>query len=564
VRLKARRTARTSPTGERPPGKASPRELMNLRKRLEVLEATQIELKNSRDRYAHLHDHSPVACVSLDWTGKIIEANLAAASLFGRIRSALLNRPFIDFVSRADLPRYVQHLQRCRADRGTVGTELHVGGANDIEVPVLMVSTVLPAILWDGVTVYQTALTDLTRRNELKAAILHNQERLQLALSATRAGVWDWDLLSGRSTLSPELCGLVGLKLEPFASASIEDLMAVIHPADHAGARRAIDQVRRRQNSVLHTEFRVRYSRSEIRWVSLMGRGIRDEKGRVVRDEKGRVVRMIGIGLDITERKLAEEIQRKSKLTLEERVLERTRELSAFNSELQRQIARRKRVERQLMEVSEREQVRIGQDLHDGLGQQLTGMRFLASALHEKLADKSLAEAVDAQHLAQLLDQAKSQIRQVARGLHPVSPEPNGLMTALRHLAEGVSQLHGIGCRFECPQPVFIFNSSVATHLYRIAQESLNNAVRHGHARKVTLALAANNGTIRLQVQDDGRGWRLSRRRDQGLGLQIMKYRSEMMGAMLDIRPANPRGVLVCCSVPVARAQPQAPTHEGS
>ena len=128
-------------------------------------------------------------------------------------------------------------------------------------------------------------------------------------------------------------------------------------------------------------------------------------------------------------------------------------------------------------------------------------------------------------------------------------------MTAMRQLADNVARLHNVVCRFDCPRPVLIADNVVATHLFRIAQEAVNNAIQHGRARQITLGLKADNGSLDLEVTNDGRSRATRRPKQQGIGLQIMKSRSEAMGAVLHVRSLAPRGMLVRCSVPLASAE---------
>ena len=214
-------------------------------------------------------------------------------------------------------------------------------------------------------------------------------------------------------------------------------------------------------------------------------------------------------------------------------------------------ITERKELERQILEISEREQERMGQDLHDGVSQLLTGIVFLNSSLREKLVTRALPEeAADAQRMGELLAQTQMDIRHVARGLQPVAPAPEGLMAALTELTESVSKRCSIACRFQCPRRVLVGDNSAATHLFRIAQEAVHNAVRHGHPKKIVVTLTEEKGTVMLQVQDNGCGLRSAPGPEVGVGLRIMKSRSEAMSGHIEIRPAKPRGTLVRCTVP--------------
>src|SRR5207248_9077634 len=134
--------------------------------------------------------------------------------------------------------------------------------------------------------------------------------------------------------------------------------------------------------------------------------------------------------------------------------------------------------------MSEREQRRIGPDLHDGLCQQLTGIAFLVQAMQQKLAASAEAESASAAEINVLLKEAVNQARNLSHGLYPVDPQPDGLMLALRQLPENISRLFNVSCTFRCPRPVMIDDNSIATHLYRIAQEAVQNAIRHGKASR--------------------------------------------------------------------------------
>jgi PAS domain S-box-containing protein len=253
---------------------------------------------------------------------------------------------------------------------------------------------------------------------------------------------------------------------------------------------------------------------------------------------------------DVTERKLAEEQILRLNAELEQRVHDRTARLEDANRELQREIGERRQLQQQLLQISEREQRRIGQDLHDGIGQQLTGVILLNSVLMRKLVVLEAAEVEDVRRMAELLAEARVQVHQLARGLQPVPANPNGLVTALGQLVSGLSALHNILCRFRCPRPVLVGDNLAATHLFRIAQEAVHNAVRHGRCKRILVLLTERNGVLRLIVQDDGRGLpQTGAGSSGGLGLQIMRSRAEAIGGAIRIDAARPHGTRVECRV---------------
>src|SRR5436190_3734894 len=167
-----------------------------------------------------------------------------------------------------------------------------------------------------------------------------------------------------------------------------------------------------------------------------------------------------------------------------------------------RDITERKQLEQEILDISNREQQRIGQDLHDGLCQQLAGIELMCQVLEQKLAAKSKSEAERAGEIARHVREAITHTRSLARGLSPVEFEANGFMSALQELAANVQKLFHVECRFECPEPVLIQSNTAATHLYRIAQEAINNAIKHGKARRIVIALRLSIRGVVLSVAD--------------------------------------------------------------
>ena len=216
-------------------------------------------------------------------------------------------------------------------------------------------------------------------------------------------------------------------------------------------------------------------------------------------------------------------------------------------------VTERKRLERAVLDISAREQRRIGQDLHDGLGQHLTGIAFMGKVLQDRLAEASMGETAEAAKIVSLVNDSIKMTRELARGLLPVVSEAHGLMSALERWSGEVSDLFHVSCHFECPDPVLIYDETLAEHLYHLAQEAVNNAIKHGKARNVTIALAVN-GTGKLSIRDDGSGFSVGAPGHQpGLGLRIMNYRAQFIGGSLEVSSTPGHGTVVSCWFPVRR-----------
>ena len=216
-----------------------------------------------------------------------------------------------------------------------------------------------------------------------------------------------------------------------------------------------------------------------------------------------------------------------------------------------RDISERKRLEKTILKISEREQRRIGQDLHDGLGQHLTGIAFMSKFLERRLSENSIPEAGDAAKIVQLVNDAIRRTKELSRGLLPVVSEAQGLMSALRQRAGELEDLFQIRCRFECSEPVLIEDVNVATHLYNIVQEAVNNGIRHGKSRNIVIGLARKNETGILTIQDDGVGFPAQPAGPPGVGLSIMNYRADMVGGSLKVHSNDGPGITVTCIFPI-------------
>ena len=246
----------------------------------------------------------------------------------------------------------------------------------------------------------------------------------------------------------------------------------------------------------------------------------------------------------------AEEEIRRINADLERRVGQRTAELETANQDLAGQMALRLRLEREVLEASEAERRRIGRDLHDTLGQNLTALAFLLNALARRVAGRIPEETCTVQQLQHQVKKAIAEVRSLAKGLDPVGLHQGGLAASLAELADTTQRQSGVACRFRCESPVAIKDETVATHLFRIAQEAVNNALKHAQPGAIEMVLEDRAGEIVLTVEDNGVGMTKKAARGKGMGMHTMRYRADAIGGTLRVQPGARAGTAVICSWP--------------
>ena len=215
-----------------------------------------------------------------------------------------------------------------------------------------------------------------------------------------------------------------------------------------------------------------------------------------------------------------------------------------------RDITGRKELEREVLEAAAGEQRRIGQELHDTVGQELTGLSLLAAALAKRTADRDPANAATAARIVEELGRVHQQVRALSRGLVPVEVDPEGLRAALEELAARTTERTGTECTFETDGAVAVEDAGTATHLLRIAQEAVANALRHGRSGRIRIALRRDPGRLALEVRDDGVGMPEGPAGEGGLGIRLMRYRAGIIGGSLAVGPAAGGGTRVTCLLP--------------
>ncbi|UCH80493.1 MAG: HAMP domain-containing protein [Nitrospiraceae bacterium] len=228
-------------------------------------------------------------------------------------------------------------------------------------------------------------------------------------------------------------------------------------------------------------------------------------------------------------------------------MIETLKTTTASWDDLNKEMAERRHLEKMLLEFREHERRRIGHDLHDNLGQQLTAISYKTQGLENRLRKKMIPEAEDAARITSLIEMAKTQVKSLSKGLSPMlGQDEYSLMAAVVDLAANSEKLFGIPCIINCSKPVPIYNEAALLHLYRIAQEAVTNAARHAKPGQIEISIIRKHDNIILAVKDNGKGFALPAHYD-GIGLEIMKYRARIINASLDIRPDREKGTVVTC-----------------
>jgi PAS domain S-box-containing protein len=269
-------------------------------------------------------------------------------------------------------------------------------------------------------------------------------------------------------------------------------------------------------------------------------------------DEDGKLRGFAKVARDATDQRRAQDEVAHARDELEQRVVERTRELLAMNNELERTMAQRQQLERELLEISEREKRRIGEDLHDMVCQELTATALFLKSTAKKLAKQNPAAAETLEESAQTVNRNVIIARELASGLQAVELTASGLKNALRDLAAQACENSGVKCHFKAARGVRVPDDIGALHLYRIAQEAVTNAVKHSGATNILISLDRDASHVCVSVQDDGKGFTI-RKRGKGLGLHMMRYRANALGGELKIERRKNGGMDVTCIIPSRR-----------
>jgi two-component system, NarL family, sensor histidine kinase UhpB len=255
---------------------------------------------------------------------------------------------------------------------------------------------------------------------------------------------------------------------------------------------------------------------------------------------------------DISQLKQAEDALRRSHEELELRVRQRTADLSTANTQLQAALAERRRLENELLEITDKERRRIGLDLHDDLGQKLTGIALMSKGLQLRLARSGSEDADNAARIHTLIQETMNQTREFSHDLVMVDVQEQDLTSAIKGLVAHVKRTFDISCKFQSETDAPGLEANTVSQLYKITQEAVTNAIKHGKAKHVEIRLSNGGSNLQLSIRNDGAPFPPVVSPKTGLGLRIMGYRAHLIGASLEVKPGERGGAMVTCSLPVS------------
>ena len=386
---------------------------------------------------------------------------------------------------------------------------------------VLEVATEVAAVVESAVASHERAAGSET-------AAVREDARLEFVLRSGNLALIDWDVGSDRIVARGQLPELLGLDAahRPMRWA---ELARFEDPRDRSRVQSELRAHLDGQTDEHNSEYRIRTAGGGVRWVIARGRVI-------VRAPDGRALAYRG-----TLQAVTESIETQHQL---QRQLARSREAALVSEGLVSEV---RRLEAEIREVSQREHERIGHDLHDGLGQDLTGVSLLLKTVEDAIARDAPQLTTRVHAVRDLVEQSIATVRALAIGLSPVHLDRDGFAAALEQLCSSSQALYGIPVEFASHLSGSLHGFAAAADLYRIAQEAIRNAARHSGAKEIRLTLTSSDKRLTLTIEDDGRGIMPAAQTRGGMGMKIMRYRASIIGALLEIGARQQGGTSVRC-----------------
>jgi PAS domain S-box-containing protein len=511
---------------------------------------TTVGLRESEIRYRRLFEAARDGILILDpRTRKIIDANPFMSELLGYTNDELLGKELWEIGLLRDKEHSRTTFRELKEKRYVRYEDLPLQSKAGLRRAVEFVSNVYNE---DGRDVIQCNIRDITARQRAEEALRTSEERFRALFELGPIAVYSIDALGvirefnaraaelwGRKPAlrdtDEKFCGSFKLfrpdgSFMPHEQCPMAEVVSGKVPAVHDGE--------------VHIE-RPNGSRIVV-MVNI----------RPLKNQRGEITGAINCFYDITERQRIEAELRALRQDLESRVHDRTRQLAEAQKELIADAHERKRLEAEVAKAVEAEQLRLGEELHDGLAQELTGIGMMLELLGETLSKSVPKQAREALRLRGKLAEATEHTRNMAKSFYPVEFEKHGLLVALQELARHTERSFRVPCVVQANrQAAALLKDTRAIQLFRIAQEAVHNATKHAKANKILIGLTVAHDTWALTVKDDGVGLGRDAHQAKGMGVHVMEYRARMIGGTLSLRNGAGGGALVSCVVPAGKTR---------
>jgi PAS domain S-box-containing protein len=457
----------------------------------------QDALRDSEEKFRLLFEQSADAQMLIE-SRKVIDCNMAAVQVFGATgKQDLLKRETDELAPEflpdgAHAPTRMDEIIPLVYEMDSLSFEWVCRRLDGRQVPVDMTLTAIPI---GGRPMIHAVLKDITLRKLAQSALRRSEQKYRVLVEAMNDGLVQGNDQGLITFVNDQFCEMVDRRKNEVIGRSILDF---IHEADREVFRENILGKRS-----------ARASAYEIALV--LPEGLKTGivvSPRPLLDDQERITGFVAVFTDISERK---------------------------------------HLERQILEISMKEQQRIGRDLHDDIGQILAGTGFLSESLVKKLSAKDVPEVHEAREITALLNQAKEHTRLLSRGLSPVEVDSGGLVAALERLAKTMENVFSVSCELTCDPSITINDSMVETQFHYIVQEAITNSIKHGKAGQITISLRNRRGFVRLDIEDDGSGIPDDVDPLKGMGLRIMQYRAKAIGATIKIGKNSRGGTSISC-----------------
>lgn len=465
------------------------REIRRLKAQARKYEKIEEELAHSGHFYRTLFENSGTATIVIEQDTTISMMNNDFANFTGYSREEIIGYTWTKYVAEDDIARLLSYhkMRRKKPSAAPRNYEFKIKNRDGNILHVFMTIAMIP-----GTKQSIASMVDITQRAEMEKALRDSEEKFRQLVESMNEGLGIQDRRGIITYVNDKICNILQLPREQIVGRPSRDFISE-------------RDLKIWTRNVAKREAPESY---EMTWTDKKGNTVHAiVSPRPVYDSQGNITGGFAVITDITDIK---------------------------------------KLEKEVLDVTERERQKIGYELHDDLGQHLIGIDVMTKVLRDKLAPISADNARFAGEINQLVKSAIEKTRSLARGLCPVQLTSLGLEAALDELADSTSKIFGINCVFRCPRHIPIDDISLSTHLYYIAKESIHNAIEHGRSSKIVLELMNNSGTVSLSILDDGIGIK-DTRKVSGIGLRIMQYRARMIGGTLRIESEQKGGTLVTC-----------------